>query len=127
MKTEIRCPKCGAEMTTRNVSPGYAYACEECDEDFYDWEACTRYFPDCPTNKVFTVDAHVALCKVFKVEAATSEEAESLVRSSIEDMLRGVEEMEAGHVLEENGFHDCEDVDVKASGEADVNGDIEYY
>lgn len=48
MKT---CRKCGARLTTRNVTPGYRYYCPHCDEDMYGIEARetkgeTMYFSD---------------------------------------------------------------------------------
>lgn len=40
MKT---CRRCGARLTTRNVTPGYKYYCPNCDEDMFGIEAL-----DCP-------------------------------------------------------------------------------
>lgn len=33
-----RCPKCGKALL-KSETPGYAYQCVECDEDFYGFEA----------------------------------------------------------------------------------------
>lgn len=38
-KRDALCPKCGTKLTKDNVSEGYAFACAECDEDFYEMEA----------------------------------------------------------------------------------------
>ena len=127
MKTRICCPKCGSELSTENVLPEDRYVCKSCGEDFYGIEAEDRYFPDDPENKVFTVDAYVPLCKVFKVEAKTGDDAVKSVVEQIIDMLRGVNEMDVGHVLSDNRFHDCEDIDASVSGEADEKGQIGYY
>ena len=78
-------------------------------------------------SKVFAVDSYVSLCKVFRIEAGTREEAEGIAMNRIGEMLQDVDEMEAGRVLADNGFHGCDDVEVKASGEADESGEIKYY
>jgi hypothetical protein len=38
-----------------------------------------------------------------------------------------VNEKEVGAVLSENGFFGAEDLETRVSGEADENGEIEYY
>jgi len=32
------CPKCKKEVSFKNVSKGYTACCENCDEDFYNFE-----------------------------------------------------------------------------------------
>jgi hypothetical protein len=87
----------------------------------------TRYFPDDKGNKVFAVDAYVSLCKCIKVEAKDEDEALAKVNAMIDSMLKGVDEMEVGTVLSVNGFFGAEDLETRVSGEADENGEIEYY
>ena len=128
MKTKHYCRKCGHELSIENVSPGYAFVCPECDENMYGIEADDRYFPDNPANKVYAVDAYVTVCKCMKIEAASKAEAErdaeakmlSLVFSQRNDadMIRALADM---------GFQDAEETEYKVSGEANENGEIEYY
>ena len=86
-----------------------------------------KYLSDNPENKVFAVDTYVNLVKVLKIEAATKDEAEEKAIEYVKSLLQGVDEMETGRVLANDGFHDCEDIEPRVSGEADGNGDIQYY
>jgi len=86
-----------------------------------------RYFAEEPGNKVYAVDVYMTLCKCFKVEAANEDEAEEKVKARIVETLSGCEETDIGHKLSNMGFGDAEDMELKASGEADENGDINYY
>jgi len=86
-----------------------------------------RYFAEEPGKKVYAVDAYMTLCKCFKVEAADADEAEAKVKAKIIETLRNCEETDIGHKLSDMGFGDAEEMDVNPSGEADENGDINYY
>lgn len=121
------CRKCGTELSTENVSPGYAYVCPNCDEDMFEFEAVDRYIPTDSNNSVFAVDVYVPLAKCIKIEAKTKEEADAKVRKAVTDALAHVDEMEVGNVLSSMRFHGCDDIDTTVSGEADENGEIGYY
>ena len=85
-----------------------------------------RYFADDPSKKVYAVDAYMTLCKCFKVEAKDDDEAEEIVRKTITDALKGCEDVDTGRILANLGFSDAEEMELSVSGEANVEGDIEY-
>ena len=85
-----------------------------------------RYFADDPDKKVYAVDAYMTLCKCFKVEAKDGNEAKEIVQKTIVDALKVGEDVDTGRILADLGFSDTEDMELSVSGEANVEGDIEY-
>ena len=37
-KTNCKCPRCGGILYTQTEYGDYSYQCDNCDEDFYDFE-----------------------------------------------------------------------------------------
>ena len=87
-----------------------------------------RYFPDDPKNKVFAVDVYVTLCKCVKVEAKdkadAKRKAKEIMLAKLQDCWTPAEETS---VLRDMGFEGCDEVEYKTSGEADEQGEIQYY
>lgn len=90
-------------------------------------QTTTRYFPDDPKNKVFAVDVYVTVCKCYKVEAKDEKDAEAKVESELVDAGRGADDATYIHNLADRGFQDAEEYETRVSGEADSDGEIQYY
>jgi len=90
-------------------------------------QTTTRYFPDDPKNKVFSVDVYVTVCKCYKIEAKDEKEAEAKAESELVDAGRGADDATYIHNLADRGFQDAEESETRVSGEADENGEIQYY
>lgn len=115
------CRKCGTELGS-----DYGY-CPVCRENKGDAQVEERYFPDDPENKVFAVDVYVTVCKCLKVEAKDEDEAERKAGNYIADLARYRTDAEYIRALADEGFSDAEGLETRVSGEADENGEIEYY
>ena len=122
MKIKVYCRRCGEQLLSDG---GYCHCCRENKSDAQVEE---RYFPDNPKNKVYAVDVYVTMCKCVKVEAKDADKAYAKIEKIVED---GLNSCCGGHEtcqwLQDNGFHDAEEIDLRVSGEADKNGDIGYY
>lgn len=84
------------------------------------------YFPEDKKKKVYAVDAYVTMCRCFKVEASSAEEAEKIV----DEMLRkgqNVPEENTAEAVKELGLVFAEEWEEHTSGEADKKGEIHYY
>lgn len=121
MKTKLYCRRCGEEV------PGDGGYCFCCHEDKGDADVEERYFPDDPKNKVYAVDVYVTVCKCVKVEAASVEEAERKASDYVASLGRHYTDAEYIRNLADAGFSDAEGLETNVSGEADENGDINYY
>ena len=86
-----------------------------------------KYFPDDPKNKVYAVDVWYTLAKCFRVEASSRDEAERMVRETIEERFGNALAGQAGHVAADMGFDDGEEYETKVSGEYGKDGEPEYY
>lgn len=86
-----------------------------------------RYFPDDPKNKVFAVDAYVTVAKCFKVEAHDKKEAEAVVRNMIDVEMLHCDESQSCARLGDMGFHYADEYECACCGEADGDGEIQYY
>jgi len=86
-----------------------------------------HYFPDDPKNKVFAVDVYVTVCKCVKVEAKDEADADRKAKAYVADLFRHRTDAEYIHALADEGFSDAEGLETSVSGEADENGDIQYY
>lgn len=87
----------------------------------------TRYLPEVKGNKVFAVDTYVTLCKCIKVEAKDEDAAIAEVEGMVAKMLNGCSGAMAAQILGEEGFEDCDECETRVSGEANADGEIEYY
>lgn len=83
--------------------------------------------PGDPGNTVFAVDVYVTVCKCVKLEAADAGAAEAEAHKYVEGLRKGRTDAEFVRKLSDEGFQDAEEQEVKASGEADETGEIEYY
>ena len=115
------CRRCG---TILGSDYGYCFTCRENKGD-HQVKEC--YIPDDPKNKVFAVDAYVTVCKCLKVEAKDEDEAERKAGNYIADLARYRTDAEYIRALANEGFSDAEELEIRVSGEADENGEIEYY
>lgn len=127
MIVKYMCSKCETELTTTDVSPGYAFRCPKCNRSIPRWKALERYFPSRKGYRVFAVDTYVTLCKCMKVEALSREGAEDIAQSEIVDGVFCHDDACAIKTMADLGFQDAEEMEFKASGEANENGEIEYY
>lgn len=84
------------------------------------------YFPEDKKKKVYAVDAYVTMCRCFKVEASSADEAKKIVDKILREG-QNVPEEDTAEAVKELGLHFCEDWEEKVSGEADKNGEISYY
>ena len=121
------CSKCETELTTTDVSPEYAFRCPKCNRSIPRCKAIERYLPSRKGYRVFAVDTYVTLCKCMKVEALSRESAEDIARSEIVDGVFCNDDYHAIKTMADLGFQDAEEMEFKASGEADEKGEIEYY
>ena len=121
MKIKFYCRRCGEQLPS-----DYGY-CPVCRENKRDYDVEERYFPDDPKNKVYAVDVYVTVCKCIKVEAADKCEADRKAADYITELLRHRTDAEYIHALANDGFSDGEELETRVSGEADENGDIQYY
>ena len=85
------------------------------------------YFPDDPKNKVFAVDVWFTVATCMKVEAKDADEAERKAEEALLAKLQGCTPAEEMSVLRDMKFEACDEVEYKTSGEADEQGEIEYY
>lgn len=85
------------------------------------------YFPDDPKNKVFAVDTYITVCKCVKVEAKNKAEAHRKVEAYVVELLRNRPDAEYIRALADEGFGDAEELETRVSGEADEQGEIQYY
>lgn len=86
-----------------------------------------RYFPDDPKNNIFAVDAYVTVGKCFKVEAHDKNEAEDIVRKMIDAEMLHCDESQSCARLGDMGFHYADEYECACSGEANSDGEIQYY
>lgn len=120
----IKCPECGRVICKDKIEirKGMFY-CDHCKKSVY---CSIGYLPDDPKNKVFAVDAYVTVCKCVKVEAPDEESAEKIVSDMICQDIYSQPSGEDTKALYELGFDTCEDDEVRVSGVANENGEIEY-
>lgn len=121
MKIKIFCRRCGEQL------PGDGGYCHVCRENKGDADVEERYFPDDPKNRVYAVDTYITVCKCVKVEAANRAEAERKAHDYGANLFRRRTDAEFIHELADEGFHDSEETEYRVSGEADEDGDIQYY
>ena len=121
MKVKTTCEQCGAEGV--RDCEGLAH-CTECGR--WTWHNA-RYFPEAEGNKVFAVDVWFTVATCMKVEAKDADEAERKAEETLLAKLQGCTPAEEMSVLRDMGFEGCDEVEYKTSGEADEQGEIEYY
>ena len=121
MKTKLYCRRCGEQLM---ADGGYCFCCHENKGDA---DVEERYFPDDPKNKVYAVDTYVTVCKCIKVEAANEDEADKKAQAYVAGLIKHRTDTEFIHALADEGFQDAEGNEYRVSGEADENGDINYY
>ena len=46
-KTNCKCPRCGGILYTQTEYGDYSYQCQNCDEDFYDFEVTDTEESEC--------------------------------------------------------------------------------
>lgn len=86
------------------------------------------YFPEAEGNKVYAVDVYVTVCKCMKVEAKDEDEAIAKASARLSSKcIRNKYDAEMIRALADEGFQDAEETEFKVSGEADENGEIQYY
>lgn len=86
-----------------------------------------HYFPVDPKNKVYAVDVWVTVAKCLKVEAKNREEAEEKAEKFVVENFLSKPTPMVMHLLNTAGFEATEDAEFHVSGEANENGEIEYY
>ena len=121
MKIKFYCRRCGEQLLGDG---GYCHCCRENKGDV---DVEERYFPDDPKNKVYAVDVYVTVCKCIKVEAADKDEANRKAGDCMAELGRNRTDAEYIRALANEGFSDGEELETRVSGEADENGDIQYY
>lgn len=113
-----KCPECGHIQVPCDI-------CEGCN--IGDEVSCTS----CPwknaefveakdkpkAKKKFAVDVFFTLARSYEVEASSREVAEAIVRQRIE----------RGDITFRDGFEQTDDYEYRCSGEANEDGDIEYF
>lgn len=127
MTQKYLCPHCEAELNKNLVKVFASSLCPRCGKNIDKRVADVRYFPETPGNTVFAVDVYVTVCKCVKLEAADAEAAEAEAEKYLAGLREGRTDEEFVGKLSVEGFQDAEEQEVKASGEADETGDIEYY
>ena len=127
MTLKYLCPHCGTELNANMVEAFASGPCPKCGRRVGKETADVRYFPETPGNTVFAVDVYVTVCKCVRLEAADAAEAEAGARKYLDGLREGRTDREFVEKLSSEGFQDVEEQEVKASGEADETGDIEYY
>jgi len=127
MKTKYLCNSCGAELNERSLNTFASVKCPKCGKWVPKDIADTQYFPETQGNKVFAVDVYVTVCKCVKIEAKDADAAEIEAQKYLAGLRGGRTDKEFVEELSKDGFQDAEEQEIKASGEADENGDIEYY
>lgn len=66
----------------------------------------------------YAVDVHLDLARCYEVEAESQEEAERKVRGMV--FVKGFNPLN-------DGFEQTEDYEVRCSGKANENGEMEYF
>lgn len=127
MTQKYLCPHCEAELNENLMKVFASSLCPKCGKNIGKGIADVRYFPETPGNTVFAVDVYVTVCKCVKLEAADAAAAEAEARKYVDGLREGRTDKEFVGKLSVEGFQDAEEQEVKASGEADETGDIEYY
>lgn len=127
MKRKYICPYCKAELNENLMSVFASILCPKCGKRVGRDFANVLYFPETSGNKVFAVDVYVTVCKCVRLEAADAAAAEAEARKYLDGLREGRTDREFVEKLSSEGFQDAEGQEVKASGEADETGDIEYY
>lgn len=123
MKIKYRCSKCRTEVMINDAPADFACRCPKCGTVMWD----DKFFPSDSKNKVYAVDIFVDVSRCLKFEAASKEEAEEKAEEFMADKLKGCTSAEAIDELKSIGFEDSGNPEFKASGEADEQGDIQYY
>ena len=127
MTRKYLCPHCKAELNANMVEAFASGPCPRCGKRVGKETADVRYFPETPGNTVFAVDVYVTVCKCVRLEAADAAAAEAEAGKYLAGLRDGRTDREFVEQLSSEGFQDAEEQEVKASGEADETGDIEYY
>lgn len=127
MTQKYLCPHCEAELNENLMKVFSSSLCPQCGKNIGKAIADVRYFPETPGNKVFAVDVYVTVCKCVRLEAADAAAAEAEAGKYLAGLREGRADREFVEKLSSEGFQDAEEQEVKASGEADETGDIEYY
>lgn len=127
MTRKYLCPYCGTELNAKVLETFYDGLCPKCGKRVRKEVADIRYFPETPGNTVFAVDVYVTVCKCVRLEAADAAAAEAEAQKYVEGLRKGRTDAEFVKKLSDEDFQDAEEQEVKASGEADETGDIEYY
>lgn len=127
MTRKYLCLHCKAELNADVLETFYDGPCPKCGKRVRKETTDVRYFPETPGNTVFAVDVYVTVCKCVRLEAADAAAAEAEARKYLADLREGRTDTEFVGKLSSEGFQDAEEQEVKASGEADETGGIEYY
>lgn len=127
MTRKYLCPRCGTGLNASMVEAFASGPCPKCGRRVDKETADVRYFPETPGNTVFAVDVYVTVCKCVRLEAADAADAEAEARKYLDGLREGRTDTEFVGQLSAEGFQDAEEQEVKASGEADETGYIEYY
>lgn len=120
-----KCPECGGVICKgkTEIMEGMIY-CDHCKKGSY---CSIGYLPDDPQNKVFAVDTYITVAKCIKVEAKDGKEAKRLVKDMLTSSALVLADGEDVRTLADMGFHFADELEMKVSGSADKNGDINYY
>ena len=127
MKRKYLCPYCKTELNGDLVELVAFSSCPKCGKRVGTGIANVRYFPESPGKKVFAVDVYVTVGKCVKLEASDAADAETEAEKYLAGLRKGLTDTEFVEELSKEGFQDVEEQEVKASGEADETGEIEYY